>query len=218
MSSCVISSTTSQSSFCALPLRTYLRTQRSAVCAPSPGSARSSASLRRGAPPRPALAASQQWSGPGASFRCQSPSSWCALQAAIKHGDYSHLCLRVLCKSGEKRLQMSWGPLRFVDSMNVFPTSLASMIDDLRACTHKQLPELFPLMASLHPEVELRTPTGSPPQRRPLKQRRTHCELEQAWDCILRKLPMPFERGVGDARGVGAALLRQRAGGEGGER
>ena len=149
-------------------------------------------------------------------------SGWCALQAAIKQGDYSHLCLRVLCKSGEKCLQMSWGPLRFVDSMNVFPTSLASMIDDLRACTHKQLPELFPLMASLHPELQLRTPTGSPPQRRPLKQRRTHCELEQAWDCILRKLPMPFEHfcgaGVGDARGVGAALLRQRAGGEGGER
>ena len=55
-------------------------------------------------------------------------------------------------RRGEKCLQMSWGPLRFVDSMNVFPTSLASMIDDLRACTHKQLPELFPLMASLHPE------------------------------------------------------------------
>ena len=50
----------------------------------------------------------------------------------MKQGDYSHLC-RILCKSGEK-----------VDSMNVFPTSLASMIDDLRACTHKQLPELFP--------------------------------------------------------------------------
>ena len=99
------------------------------------------------------------------------------LQAAIKQGDYSHLCLRVLCKSGEKCLQMSWGPLRFVDSMNVFPTSLASMIDDLRACTHKHLP--------------------SPPQRRPLKQRRTHCELEQAWDCILRKLPMPFEHFCG---------------------
>ena len=47
MSSCVISSTTSQSSFCALPPRTYLRTQWSAVCAP----------------PRPALAASPQWSG-----------------------------------------------------------------------------------------------------------------------------------------------------------
>ena len=92
---------------------------------------------------------------------------------------------------------MSWGPLRFVDSMNVFPTSLASMIDDLRACTHKQLPELFPLMASLHPELQLRTPTGSPPQRRPLQQRRTHCELEQAWDCILRKLPMPFEHFCG---------------------
>ena len=92
---------------------------------------------------------------------------------------------------------MSWGPLRFVDSMNVFPTSLASMIDDLRACTHKQLPELFPLMASLHPELQLRTPTDSPPQRRPLKQRRTHCDLEQAWDCILRKLPMPFEHFCG---------------------
>ena len=122
-------------------------------------------------------------------------SGWCALQAAIKQGDYSHLCLRVLCKSGEKCLQMSWGPLRFVDSMNVFPTSLASMIDDLRACTHK--PELFPLMASLHPKLQLRTPTDSPPQRRPLKQRRTHCDLEQAWDCILRKLPMPFEHFCG---------------------
>ena len=63
-------STTSQSSFCALPPRTCLRTQWSAVCAPGPGSARSSASLRRGAPPRPALAASPQWSGPGTSFRC----------------------------------------------------------------------------------------------------------------------------------------------------
>ena len=77
--------------------------------------------------------------------------------------------------------------------MNVFPTSLASMIDDLRACTHKQLPELFPLMALLHPELQLRTLTDSPPQRRPLKQRRTHCDLEQAWDCILRKLPMPLQ-------------------------
>ena len=41
-------------------------------------------------------------------------TGWCALQAAIKQGDYSHLCLRVLCKLGEKCLQMSWGPLRFV--------------------------------------------------------------------------------------------------------
>ena len=114
-------------------------------------------------------------------------SGWCALQAAIKQGDYSHLCLRVLCKLGGKCLQMSWGPLRFVDSMNVFPTSLASMIDDLR----------FPLMASLHPELQQRTPTDSPPQRRPHKQRRTRCNLEQAWDCILRKLPMPFEHFCG---------------------
>ena len=147
-------------------------------------------------------------------------SGWCALQAASKQGDYSHLCLRVLCKSGEKCLQMSWGPLRFVDSMNVFPTSLASMIDDLRACTHKQLPERFPLMASLHAELQLRTPTDSPPQRRPLKQRLRPgagvglhpAQAAHALRALLRR------RGVGDARGVGAALLRQRAGGEGGER
>ena len=81
--------------------------------------------------------------------------------------------------------------------MRICVFHMYSMIDDLRACTHKQLPELFPLMASLHPELQLRTPTGSPPQRRPLKQRRTHCELEQAWDCILRKLPMPFEHFCG---------------------
>ena len=68
-------------------------------------------------------------------------------------------------------------------------------------------------MASLHPELQLRTPTDSPPQRRPLKQRRTHCDLEQAWDCILRKLPMPFEHFCGaEACGVGAALLRLLAG------
>ena len=57
---------------------------------------------------------------------------------------------------------------------NVFPTSLASMIDDLRACTHKQLPELFPLMASLHPELQLRTqttrlPFTSSPTSRPTR-------------------------------------------------
>ena len=46
-------------------------------------------------------------------------SGWCALQAAIKQ--YSHLCLRVLCKSGEKCLQMSWGPL------NVFPMDFNAM-------------------------------------------------------------------------------------------
>ena len=79
---------------------------------------------------------------PKAAPKGKAKAPWRALQAAIKQGDY-----RVLCKSGEKCLHISWGPVRFVDSMNVFPTS---MIDDLRACTHKQLPELFPLMASLH--------------------------------------------------------------------
>ena len=58
--------------------------------------------------------------------------------------------------------------------MNVFPTSLASMIDDR---THKQLPELFPLMASLHPELQLRTPTGSPPPSAPRPWRELRCYL-----------------------------------------
>ena len=99
---------------------------------------------------------------------------WCALQATTKQGYYSHLSLQVLCKSDKKCLRMISIPLRFVDSMNVFLTSLASMINNLRACARKQLPELFPLMASLRPKLQLRTPTDSPPQRRPFKQRRTH--------------------------------------------
>ena len=119
------------------------------------------------------------------------PLTGCALQAAIKQGDYSHLCL-------------SWGPLRIVDSMN------ASMIDDLRACTHKQLPELFPLMASLHPELQT---TDSPPALQPGTGVGLHpAQAAHALQALLRR------RGVGDARGVGAALLRQCAGREGGER
>ena len=35
------------------------------------------------------------------------------------------------------------------------------MINDLRALHAQAVPELFPLMASLHPELQLRTPTGS---------------------------------------------------------
>ena len=41
------------------------------------------------------------------------------------------------------------------------------MIDDLRACTHKQLSELLSRRRALRPKG-------------PLKQQRTHCELEQA--------------------------------------
>ena len=129
-------------------------------------------------------------------------TGWCALQASRATTATS------ASESGEKCLQMSWGPLRFVDSMNVFPTSLASMIDDLRACTHKQLPEPFPLMASLHPELQLRTPTDSPPQRRPLKTAADAlragagvglhpAQAAHALRALLRR------RGVGDARGVG---------------
>ena len=84
-----------------------------------------------------------------------------------------------------------WGPLRFVGSMNVFPTSLASMTGDLVACTHKQLPELFPLMLA-SPDA-----ADSPPQRRPLKQRRDSLRSRAGVELILRELPMPFEHFCG---------------------
>ena len=71
--------------------------------------------------------------------------------------DYSHLCLQILCKSEVRADDL--GPAEVRGQHERLP--LASMIDDLRACTHKQLPELFPLMASLHPELQLRTPSNS---------------------------------------------------------
>ena len=59
-----------------------------------------------------------------AKAKARALGGWHAVQAAPA-GDYSHLRLSMLSKSGEKCLQLCWGPLRFVDSM---------MIDDLRAC------------------------------------------------------------------------------------
>ena len=184
-----------------------------------------------------------------AKAKARALGGWHAAQAALQQGDYSHLRLSVLSKSGEKCLQLCWGPLRFVDSMNVFPTSLANMIDDLRACAagHRSLPELFPLMASHHPELRklcapLRPtiPCGPeslrrrcpqtvplPPaprcravgRRRGPTSRRIRCcrsRLALVWDCLLRKLPMPFGHFSGpeawQTGGVGARLLQQRAG------
>ena len=71
------SSATSTTSTCRVHVPVIIRgrrrsggTRARATSAPAPGSARSSASWTPSASPRPALAASQQWSGPGASFRC----------------------------------------------------------------------------------------------------------------------------------------------------
>ena len=68
------------------------------------------------------------------------------------------------------------------------------MINDLRACTQAAAGAL-PADGLASPRAAAAHADGL--QRRPLKQRRTHCELEQAWDCILRKLPMPFEHFCG---------------------
>ena len=93
---------------------------------------------------------------------------------------------------------MSWGPLRFVDSMNVFPTSLASMIDDLR-----------PRAAAAHSDGLSASKTASQTAAdalRPGAGVGLHpAQAAHALRALLRR------RGVGDGRGVGAALLRQRA-------
>ena len=133
-----------------------------------------------------------------------------------------HLCLRVLCKSGEKCLQMSWGPLRFVDSMNVFPTSLASMRrpQGLHAqAAAGALPTdglASPRAAAAHSDELSASKTASQTAADALRAGAgvgLHpAQAAHALRALLRR------RGVGDARGVGAALLRQRAGGEGGER
>ena len=66
--------------------------------------------------------------------------------------DLSKISLDVLVKSGEKCLTIRYGPLTFVDSMNVFPTGLSTLIDDCRAsCEGGDLAQVFPLLSERHP-------------------------------------------------------------------
>ena len=103
-------------------------------------------------------------------------TGWCALQTAIKQGDCSHLCLRVLCKLGKKCLQMSWGPLRFVDSMNVFPEP--GQQDQQSHSPHPQA------AAGALPADGLASPRAAAARADGLSA--PTASLEQAWDCILR--------------------------------
>ncbi|OLP75207.1 hypothetical protein AK812_SmicGene45032 [Symbiodinium microadriaticum] len=111
--------------------------------------------------------------------------------------DLSKIKLGALVKSGEKCLMLSFGPLRFLDSLNVFPTSLASLIDDNKAsCSN--LSEAFPLLSLRHPifaAAEL-----DAPERR-----------SKAWELLLKKIPMPFDALCDPACWTWEALLPREA-------
>ncbi|CAE7377172.1 unnamed protein product, partial [Symbiodinium sp. CCMP2592] len=105
--------------------------------------------------------------------------------------------LGALVKSGEKCLMLSFGPLRFLDSLNVFPTSLSSLIEDCKAsCSNPS--EAFPLLARRHPifaEAE-----------RGASERRT-----KVWELLLKKIPMPFDALCDPACWSWPALLPREA-------
>ncbi|CAE7702831.1 unnamed protein product [Symbiodinium sp. CCMP2592] len=111
--------------------------------------------------------------------------------------DLSKIKLGALVKSGEKCLMLSFGPLRFLDSLNVFPTSLASLIEDCKAsCLNPS--EAFPLLTRRHPifaEAEL----GA-------RERRA-----KVWELLLKKIPMPFDALCDPACWSWPALLPREA-------
>ena len=90
-----------------------------------------------------------------------------------EHLDLKKPRCEIMIKSGEKYLQIRYGPLVFLDSFNIFPSALDALIDDLRS-THKEEPWLsFPLLAERHPWLQNRD--------------------KRVWDLLLKKIPMPFE-------------------------
>ena len=64
--------------------------------------------------------------------------------------DWKELKFDVLVKSGERYLQVRLSPLLFLDSCNIFPTSLEALISDLRS-TEENPAQAFPLLAERHP-------------------------------------------------------------------
>ncbi|CAE7685209.1 unnamed protein product, partial [Symbiodinium necroappetens] len=106
--------------------------------------------------------------------------------------DLSKVRLGALVKSGEKCLMLAFGPLRFVDSMNSFPTSLASLIDDCRAaCVGGDPADAFPLLSERHPLF-----AAAERQAHPcfMAVQRTVPEFRaKVWQLLLRKIPMPFD-------------------------
>ena len=98
--------------------------------------------------------------------------------------DWKELKFEVLVKSGERYLQVRLGPLLFLDSCNIFPTSLEALISDLRG-TEENPAQAFPLLAERHP-VFAAAELCEDRNRR-----------EQVWSKLLKKIPMPFEKLTG---------------------
>ena len=98
--------------------------------------------------------------------------------------NWKELKFEVLVKSGERYLQMRLGPLLFLDSCNIFPTSLDALISDLRS-TEENPALAFPLLAERHPVFAAAELCEDRDRR------------EQVWSMLLKKIPTPFEKLTG---------------------
>ena len=105
--------------------------------------------------------------------------------------NWKELTFEVLVKSGERYLQVRLGPLLFLDSCSIFPTSLDALISDLRS-TEENPAQAFPLLAERHPVFAAAELCEDRDRR------------EQVWSMLLKKIPMPFEK-LDWARMLGSA-------------
>ena len=106
--------------------------------------------------------------------------------------DLSKIRLDVLVKRGEQCLTVRFGPLRFVDSTNIFPAGLSKLIEDCKtSCRGRDPGEAFPLLAERHPLF-----AAAQKQAHPFfmaLQRRVPEWRAKVWELLLKKIPMPFD-------------------------
>ena len=115
------------------------------------------------------------------------------------HCDLSKIPLNALVKGGEKCLMVSYGPLRFVDSMNIFPVGLSELIADCKASSLSRDPaDAFPLLAERHPVFAAARQQGEE-------------YWNKAWKLLLKKIPMPFDVFSGPSCWQWPAFLEDRS-------
>ena len=93
--------------------------------------------------------------------------------------DFSRLRFGVLARSGENYMQVTFGPLRFLDSMRFFDCGLDKLIKERRG-SFADPAEAFPLLAERHPRFAEAQARGDEAWRR------------RVWELLLQKIPMPF--------------------------
>ena len=124
--------------------------------------------------------------------------------------DLSKIRLDVLVKRGEQCLTVRFGPLRFVDSTNIFPAGLSKLIEDCKtSCRGRDPGEAFPLLAERHPLF-----AAAQKQAHPCfmaLQRRVPEWRAKVWELLLKKIPMPFDVLTGPECWNWPALLPQEA-------